>query len=497
MKYSFLPPILRFTLFLIMLWTTSEVMAVIRDLPMEEAILLARRQSVASATARNRLRAAHWRYVAHRANLLPEVSLTGYLPDFKRGYNLYQNAEGGYQFVRTNLMKLNGELSLVQNIPWTGGTIGIATSLERVTTYGKAQSQKFLSVPVSVTLTQPIFGVNTFRWENKIEPLRYKEAQLNYMNEVEQTTRETIRRYFDLLIAQERLASAQQNERNAHKLHEIAQIRLQNGEISANDERRLQLNLLSAQSTRTEEETHWRTQLFRLQSYLGVGSGDTLRASIAELEEQKTLRFEEVMQYAKENHSFERYLERTRLEAEYAVAKAKGKRYQIDLFASVGYTGQNEQLAPAYENLIDNQQVKVGLRIPLLDWGKRKGEVRTAEWDREVVETQLQREAQTFEQDIYILVERYNNQQSQLRIAEASDSIAQLRYQTSIEVFLLGKIGVLELNDAQLSKDNARLQRIQQLWQFWDYFYRIRALTLHDFTGKRPLENEIEELVTD
>ena len=497
MKYAFLPPIRLFTLCLTMLWTTSGVMAVIRDLPMEEAIRLARRQSVASATARNRLRAAHWRYVAHRANLLPEVSFTGYLPDFKRGYNLYQNAEGGYQFVRTNLMKLNGELSLVQNIPWTGGTIGIATSLERVTTYGKAQSQKFLTVPVSVTLTQPIFGVNTFRWENKIEPLRYKEAQLNYRNEVEQTTRETIRRYFDLLIAQERLASAQQNERNAHKLHEIAQIRLQNGEISANDERRLQLNLLSAQSTRTDEETHWRTQLFRLQSYLGVGSGDTLRASIAELEEQKTLRFEEVMRYAKENHSFERYLERTRLEAEYSVAKAKGKRYQIDLFASVGYTGQNEQLSPAYENLIDNQQVKVGLRIPLLDWGKRKGEVRTAEWDREVVETQLQREAQTFEQDIYILVERYNNQQSQLRIAEASDSIAQLRYQTSIEVFLLGKIGVLELNDAQLSKDNARLQRIRQLWQFWDYFYRIRALTLHDFTGIRPLENEIEELVRD
>ena len=114
-----------------------------------------------------------------------------------------------------------------------------------------------------------------------------------------------------------------------------------------------------------------------------------------------------------------------------------------------------------------------------------------------MVETQLQREEQTFEQDIYILVERYNNQQQQLRIAEASDSIAQLRYQTSIEVFLLGKIGVLELNDAQQSKDDARLRRIRQQWQFWDYFYRIRALTLHDFTGERPVENELAELVKD
>ena len=56
---------------------------------------------------------------------------------------------------------------------------------------------------------------------------------------------------------------------------------------------------------------------------------------------------------------------------------------------------------------------------------------------------------------------------------------------------------MLELNDAQQSKDDARLRRIRQQWQFWDYFYRIRALTLHDFTGKRPVENEIEELVKD
>lgn len=484
-------------LLLLSLLLSLNLGAVVRDLPMEEAISLARRQSVSAATARNQLRAAYWRYVAHRADLLPEVSLTGYLPDFKRGYNLYQNAQGGYQFVRTNVMKLSGELSVVQNIPWTGGTIGLSSSLERVTSYGTNPSQRFLSVPVTLTLNQPIFGVNTFRWENKIEPLRYKEAQQDYMNAVEQTTRETIKRYFDLLIAQERLASAQQNERNAQKLYEIAQVRLVNGEISTNDERRLQLNLLSAQSTRTEEETNWRSQLFRLQSFLGLSGGDTLRVAIATLGQQSPLRFSEVMTYTRANHSFDRYAERTRLESDYAVAKAKGERHRIDLFASIGYTGQDEELSPAYQNLIDNQQVKVGVRIPLLDWGKRKGKVRTAEWNREVVETQLQREAQTFEQDIYILVERYNNQQQQLRIAEASDSIAQLRYQTSIEVFLLGKIGVLELNDAQQSKDDARLRRIRQQWQFWDYFYRIRALTLHDFTGERPVENEIEELVKD
>lgn len=469
--------------------------ATIRNLQMEEVILLARTQSVTDATSRNRLRAAYWRYVAHKATLLPEVALTGNLPDFKSGYNLLQNAQGGYNFVRTNVMRLNGELSVTQNIPWTGGSLGISSSLERVSTYGDHKSQRFLSVPASLTLTQPIFGVNTFKWENKIEPVRYREAKQNYMQEVEQTTRDAISRYFDLLVAQERFESAVQNELNAQKLHEIAQIRLRNGEISTNDERRLQLNLLSAISTRTSEETNWRAQMFRLQSFLGLPSEDTLRAQLPNFVLQPDIHFEEVLTYARANNAFQPYLERRRLEAEYAVAQAKGERFQLDLFASVGYTGQNEHLPDAYKTLIDNQQVKVGIRLPLIDWGKRKGKIKTAEWAQQVTETQLQRETQAFEQDIYILVERYNNQQFQLRIADQSDSIAQLRYQTSIEVFLLGKIGVLELNDAQQSKDNARINRIRALWQFWDYYYRIRTLTLHDFTGTHPIDNEIEAII--
>ena len=122
---------MKVVLLLPLLFVSLNLGAVVRNLPMEEAIALARRQSVSAATARNQLRAAHWRYVAHRANLLPEVSFTGYLPDFKRGYNLYQNAQGGYQFVRTNVMKLNGELSVVQNIPWTVGEQDRTAPLQR------------------------------------------------------------------------------------------------------------------------------------------------------------------------------------------------------------------------------------------------------------------------------------------------------------------------------------------------------------------------------
>lgn len=61
-----------------------------------------------------------------------------------------------------------------------------------------------------------------------------------------------------------------------------------------------------------------------------------------------------------------------------------------------------------------------------------------------------------FDQDIFLLVEHFNNQAQQLSIANEADKIAQQRYKTSVETFLIGKINTLDLNDAQSSKDDAR-----------------------------------------
>ena len=50
-------------------------------------------------------------------------------------------------------------------------------------------------------------------------------------------------------------------------------------------------------------------------------------------------------------------------------------------------------------------------------------------------------------------MENFNNQAAQLEIAQEADVIAEKRYKTSIETFMIGKINILDLNDAQQSKD--------------------------------------------
>lgn len=84
---------------------------------------------------------------------------------------------------------------------------------------------------------------------------------------------------------------------------------------------------------------------------------------------------------------------------------------------------------------------------------------------------------------------------AQLRIAEEADSIARRRYHTNVETFKIGSISTLELSDAQTAKDEARQNRISQLFNFWYYYYQLRSLTLWDFERGENINADFEQLI--
>ena len=87
-----------------------------RKITLNEAIAMARVQSVDAAVALNELKTAYWEYRTFRADLLPEVNLTGTLPNYNKSYGSYQNADGSYSFVRNSALGLSGDLSIDQNL---------------------------------------------------------------------------------------------------------------------------------------------------------------------------------------------------------------------------------------------------------------------------------------------------------------------------------------------------------------------------------------------
>ena len=464
-------------------------------LTLKEAINLAQMQSVDAAVALNELKTAYWEYRTHVADQLPEINFKGTLPAYSKQYTKYQQSDGSYTFVQNNSLGLNGEISIDQNIALTGGKISLNSSLDFNRQLGKGAFNEYMSVPIGLTLTQPIFGVNDQKWKRRIEPVRYQEAKAAYIESVEGVTINTIGYFFNLLLAKENVGIARQNLKNADKLYEVAKAKRSMGQISENDLLQLELNVLNARSTLTENESNLKSNMFKLRSFLALGEDEELEPVVPETIPTVLLNYPDVLDKALANNSFAHNIRRRQLEADFEVAKAKGNLREIKLYAQVGFTGTDNEFNSAYRRLKDNQIVEVGFKIPILDWGKRRGQVKIAQSNRDVTESKLRQETMNFNQNLFILVEQFNNQQAQLQIADDADKIAQKRYSTNVETFMVGKISTLDLNDSQTKKDEARQKHINELFYYWYYYYQLRSLTLWDFNTNTNIDADFEKII--
>ena len=464
-------------------------------LSLQEAMARARTNSVDAEVALNQLKSVYWAYRSYKAELLPELSLSATLPAYRKQYSPYMDENGSYIFVANNYLQLNGNLSLTQNIWLTGGQFSVNTSLDFYRQLGQGAFNQFMSIPGAFTLSQPVFGVNNIKWDRKIEPVRYEEAKAQFMSATETVALSSIQYYFNFLLAKENLAIARQNLESAEKLYEVAVEKRDMGRISKNDLLQMELNLLNSRTELTDCESNYKSSMFQLTTFLDFDEGTTIEADVPVDVPLVEINYSDALNRAETNNSFSKNMMRLQLEADYNVAKAKGAQREINLFAQVGYTGTDHYFAGSYDNLRSNQVVQIGFEIPIVDWGRRKGQVKVAESNRKLVESQVRQETMNFRQNLFILVERYGNQLQQVQIAKRADEIAKRRYETNEQTFLIGKISTLDLNDSRVKKDEARRNYVNELYLFWYYYYQIRSLTLWDYEHSSPIDSDIESLL--
>ncbi|GAB6119427.1 TolC family protein [Dysgonomonas termitidis] len=455
--------------------------------------------SVDAVVARNQYKSSYWGYRTYKAELLPEVTLNSTLPYYSKSYNQFQNTDGTYTYVSNDYSRIDGGLSISQNIPLTGGILSVESSFERLQQYGEGGSTRYMGIPASVTLEQPIFGFNRVKWLQRIEPVKYKEAQQKLIGDMEEVSNTAIQYYFNLLLGQINMEIAEQNLKNSEKLYTIAEAKRKIGQISENDLLQLKVSLLKAESYLTDAQASLNARMFQLRSFLNYGEYLILKPIIPESLADKlpVLSYAQVIALARENNSFTRNVQKRMLEANRDVSQAKADRWNAKLFVSFGMSGQEDTFSRAFNsnNWRNNQIVNVGIKIPILDWGKGKGKVKIAEAERDVENSRIEKEQMDFNQNVFLRVQNFNSQSKQLELAKETDKIAQQRYNTSIEAFVLGKIDVLNLNDSQSSKDEARRNYIEQMYQLWSYYYQIRSLTLYDFISDREISVDYESAI--
>ncbi len=464
------------------------------ELTLQQTIRHAQEQSPDAQSARHSFRSSYWNYRYYRANYLPNLTLTS-TPYLDRAINKVTLGDGSVKFVEQNLLSTNLTLSLTQNVPWTGGTFFVETSAQRIDLFSD-NSHSYQTSPVNIGYTQSLFGYNSLKWNRRIEPVRYREARKRYAETLELVAAAATQKFFALATAQSNYEIACTNYANADTLYIYARGRYDIGTISENEMLQLEINKLTEETNRMNARIEVDNAMQELRSYLGIQQDVDLKVRIEDFVPDLQIDLNEALLLAAQNSPDIENMQRRRLESESAVAQARANAgLKADIYLRFGLTQTADRWKNAWRNPMDQQYVSLSVSLPILDWGRGKGQVRVAKSNRDLVQTQVEQDKTDFDLNIRKLVKQFNLQAQRVHIAARTDTTAQRRADVARRLYLLGQSTILDLNASITEKDSARRNYVTALYDYWSLYYTLRSLTLYDFRQDQPLEEDLERLI--
>lgn len=466
---------------------------------LDDVIAIAQDQSPDAQIAKHRYRRSYWGFRTFKADYLPSLRLDATIPNlnvsFEEQYNVIDST---INFLPQSRTSYSVGLSVNQKIGITGGEVFLSTSLHRLENdISKNYTLQYLTNMVNIGIRQPIFKYNPYKFNRKIEPLLFEEAQRLYIETNEEVAITAVNHFFSLLLAQIEVEIAYKNYANYDTLYKIAIGRYNLGKIAENELLQLELNRLTAEASVENTELDYTNKLFVFNSFLRLKDGTPIILIPPVITPYFAVPAQDAVDLAKDNSSTGIEFTRRILEAESELYRAKRDgRFDAEIFASFGLTQSAATVPDAYKNPYNEEMVDIGLTMPILDWGKARGNIKMAQSNLDLVETSIEQEKIDFEQSVFLQVMRFNMQKKQLRIAAKSDTVAQKRFEITQKRYMIGKVNdVLELDKAQIDNDNAKLGYYRSLMTYWRSFYDLRKLTLYDFQRNMPITTNFDDLM--
>ena len=456
-------------------------------LTLAQAVNLARDHSQSSLLAETRKENRYWQWRTYRSDFLPSLNVTGTLPDFNRSFTPVTQPDGTTEFQPVAVNNSDVMLALSQNIGMTGGTVFASSMVNRFDDFDNDVT-RFSGSPFFIGISQPLFGFNQLKWDKLIEPLRYEESLKSYVEELELISIETTERFFEMLLAQTTLEISRKNVASNDTILRIGQGRYSLGNIAENELLQLELNLLNSNQQVAQSSLDLETARLRLTTYIGMTGGQLFSLVIPDVFPEFVIDEAVALGEARRNRQQAVAFKRQLLEAERDVAEARGTNgLNANMFATFGFSSRGSDLGDVYQDPEDQQQLRIGFDIPILDWGKQKSIVKTAEANQKLVSYSVAQDEINFDQQVLTLVRQFEVLRQRLEVSRKADEIGERKYEISKNRYLIGRISITDLNLALQDKDRAKGDYIEALRDFWTAYYEIRRLTLYDFEQNTTL----------
>jgi outer membrane protein TolC len=460
------------------------------SLSLRNVVDLAISQSSAVKYIQNRDVNYYWRWKNHQTRFRPQLTLSGSLPDFENQTKPIVQPDGSIEFNQVTQLETNARLSISQPIPQLGATVYAASGITRLQDFNNS-TVGFSGYPISVGIAQPLFAYNWMKWSRMTEPLVYEEAQKSFIESIENISYNAASRFFTYLRIQTDFSLAETNLKNSKNNLKIAEVKKELGNISENDFSRIQLSVFNAQKALNNARINLKNADYELKKYIGLDQNLNIELIIPldmflwEVDPDKAL--EESLENRKETPQFQRRL----IQADRDLTQAKRNAgVNATLNMSYGISNSADIFSGIYENPEQQQNVRLALSVPILDWGRSESRVKLAESQRELVVYDVEQDRQDFERRVVVQVEQFNLIKSQIETAEAADKVAAEGYMIALKKFQNGETSITDLNISLAEREGAKRDYIRSIENYWESYFLLRMVTLYDFEFNQEIYYE-------
>jgi hypothetical protein len=471
----------RYTIILLLISLNAFCSGDTTRLTLQDVVALAKGNSIAAKQAATTRETNYWVWRTFKSNYEPQLSLSGNLPGYSKTSTPVVQPNGSILFQSIHYDNSAVTLNFSQSITATGATIYGETQMQRFDDFDH-NSILYNGVPYAIGFSQPIGQYNGLKWDKKIQPLLYDESKQAYIEAQEQISITATGYFFDLLLAQVNLQTAQNNLVNTQKLLKVSNLKFELGKVSKNDILQLRLEELNAKKAVGTATRDVEIATLNLGAYIGHDGDDKIVLMVPQTISQMNVTADKVLAQAFANRSDAIAFVRRVAEAQRDVAVAKGQTgFTATLTANLGTSNSANSIPGVYRSPQNQQLLELQFSIPVLDWGRSKAKIKTAEANQQLTIDSVERDKQNFKQQIVTQVSLFNMMREQLAYTSQADSIASEKYKIARDRYVLGDLSITDLSIAFTENDQAKRDYVQSLRDFWSAYYELRYLSLFDF----------------
>lgn len=469
-------------------------------LDLDKSIAIAKDKSFRMLTLQQDLKISEYNLKSATAGLKTHIDLSLTSPQYTETIRSFEDTEGmTYYPVR----QLNYGTNLNINQPLiTDGRIYLTGNLTN--TDDIYNSKRLMNLGTRIGLSQPLdafYGYNNIRSQLRQARLNYEQTQKQLKREDLNMIYNVTSSFYHLLSVQKSCEISASNLERQREAYEIAKNKYAAGLIKEVDALQMEVDLAEAENSYNMSLINQTSAANSFKELIGLDIKDSVVLNLEMIYKPVVVDAQKAIDLAMENRLEIREQE---IQVELNEMNLKRQKAQgmvsADLtayFEKVGVSemGRDNQLGNSLEHAAANymerpQNYGVGLtvRIPILDFGENKAQVRAAEARMQKTLYQQKEVKRNIESEVLNLVSEVNNSLLRLKLLEKNLEVAEKSFEITRARFADGDIDSQSLALERNRLNNAYTSHLQAYINYQLKLADLMRNTFYDFVNDLPIE---------